>query len=108
MMPALLHPHPLSHPHLHEIRSRSASGAGGRRVSTRCSRACLKSHAIDQVPPLNHLATVRFLAMTELGGTHTTNVLSQLPLWVVDLRLAFDMNRARGHRFHEAVVFVRV
>ena len=81
-MHALLHPHPLPHPNLQlrEIRFRSASGSGGRRLSTGRNCPLTKSHP-------NHLAMGRFLAMTELGGTRAKNVLWQLLMLDVEPRV---------------------
>ena len=36
---------------------------------------------------LNHLATGRFLAMTELGGARDKNVLWQLSMWELEPRV---------------------
>ena len=36
----------------------------------------------------NHLSVGRVVAMTELGGTRAKNVLSQLPMMVVEPRVA--------------------
>ena len=80
---ALLHPHPLPHPHLqlHEIRFRSASGAGVRQLSTGRNCQLTKSHP-------NHLATDRFLTMTELCAN---NVLWQLLMLEVEPRVESGM-----------------
>ena len=50
------------------------------------------------------MATDRFLAMTELGDSRAKNVLWQLLM----LEVQPGLNRARGHRVHEAVMSVCV
>ena len=50
-------------------------------MSTGCNCPLAKYHP-------NHFAMSRFLAMSALGGTYTKNVLSQLPMSVVESRVA--------------------